>query len=277
MGVLGKQKKREGIFQIQFLPVSVLLCSEGSPSLSFRDFRTWTKETKPGKVKKVAKIPILCGETRQERTSEGFRVTSSPQPRCKKNREEKGGTENPNRKPGEKFQVGNPGAFFGTCASLWGLVSISLQLCLPPQPVSNVPPQGKESFPSFRKTQKEKFFQDISLQEGFLRTIPQEIWILPGWWGGVFPYFWCLVANRICCFCCQYFTKKLSPTRVFLFPSLSGRFSWITGSSPKTKKNLFSAQKNQEKHPHSSLYPKKLHFLAAKPQELKKDWEEKGF
>lgn len=68
--------------------------------------------------------------------------------------------------------MGNPGVFFGTCASLWGLVSISLQLCLPPQPVSNVPPQGKESFPSFRKTQKEKFFQDIPLQEGFFKNNP---------------------------------------------------------------------------------------------------------
>lgn len=205
-------------------------------------------------------------------------MTLSPQPRWKKNREEKGGTENPNRKPGEKFQVGNPGVFFGTCASFWGLVSISLQLCLPPQPVSNVPPQGKESFPSFRKTQKEKFFQDIPLQEGFFKNNPPGNLNPPRLMGGFFfPYFWCLVANRICSFCCQYFTKKLSPTRVFLFPSLSGRFSWITGSSPKTRKNLFRAQKNQEKHPHSSLYPKKRHFLAAKPQELKKDWEEKGF
>lgn len=108
----------------------------------------------------------------------GIQSDLEPSTKVQKRRRRKEEEKNPQMQswtenPKEEFQVWNPGGF-GTCASPWGFVSVFLQLCLPPQPVSNVPPQGKESFPTFQKTKNEKFFQNIPLQEGLEQSPPQE-------------------------------------------------------------------------------------------------------
>lgn len=259
MGVLGKQKKKKGkeYFKSNFYLCLCCSAQRAAPASPSGTSGLELKKNKPGKVKKVAEIPILCGN----KTGENLRgIQSDLEPLTKVQKEPWG--ERRNRKSQQKTWREIPG---GKSRSVFWYLCLSLGPCqhfpaaLPSSPACQQrSSSGEGKFSQLQKDTKGEILSGYSSAGGFFKNNPPGNLNPPRLMGVFFfPYFWCLVANRICSFCCQYFTKKLSPTRVFLFPSLSGRFSWITGSSPKTRKNLFSAQKNQEKHPHSSLYPKK--------------------